>query len=214
MSKPEASAGAPSATRATHCTLEELGQKNNILTMRALSADADESWCERNLHKLSLEWKPEEGGAALRSDERDEGGTRHPPGEPLSVGWTTGPPKRLLMVLDLISKNKVQPATRQRPAFLVSLTGIYSYTQTRFDHVFLSVWGHTVTTSVTSVCQTAGWSSFVGLNYLVSWPIEHLLNLFEQSKNSDHISSYVLKKNPCISLVHLFSICCDTNSHS
>lgn len=116
MSKPEASAGAPSATRATHCTLEELGQKNNILTMRALSADADESWCERNLHKLSLQWKPEEGGAALRSDERDEGGTRHPPGEPLSVGWTTGPPKRLLMVLDLISKNKVQPATRQRPA--------------------------------------------------------------------------------------------------
>lgn len=111
MSKTEASAGAPSATHATHSTLEELGQKNNILTMSALSADADESWCERSLHKPSVQWKPEEGGAALGSDKRDEEGTRHPPGEPLGdilccrlFGWTTGAPKRLRMVLDFISK--------------------------------------------------------------------------------------------------------------
>lgn len=93
MWKTEASTGAPSATRATHCTSGGGvgGQKNNILTMSTLSAGANESRCERNCinYRWSGNWRRE--GLPSGRTRGSKKGTRHPLREPLGVTWTPEP---------------------------------------------------------------------------------------------------------------------------
>lgn len=77
-----------------------------------------------------------------------------------------------LWILPQKMKNSPQHTRVHLKSFIVSLTGIYQ-TQIPFERDFLSVWGHTVGTSVTSVWHTdghfsvAGCSSFVWLTWLI-----------------------------------------------
>lgn len=89
------------------------------------------------------------GGTAGRREGRD-----NPPGGTAQCRLDDGGLQNGFLWFWILSqKNRRTACNTAKSISSLSPAGIYQ-TQTRFQHVFLSVLGHTVRTSVTSVCQT------------------------------------------------------------